>query len=200
MVYLKRALVHHIQIYLLLYVDDINCKYGVEDIKHKLSLEFEIKDLGNANKILGIQIKRGKRQGRLELSQQQYFQKLLDRFCMTDCKSVKVPLAPHFKLSNQDGPQSEDEEEFMNQVPYISIIGSLIYGMICTQPDLACSMSVLSKYMANPKKTHWKTLKWVLRYMKGDINHGLTYGGGAGSSKQFIRSYSDVDYARCLDS
>lgn len=69
----------------------------MKDLKNKLSLEFEMKDLGSANKILLVQIRIDRRQRRL-LSQGDNFQKLLDRFGMTDYKSVKVPLAPHLSV------------------------------------------------------------------------------------------------------
>lgn len=107
-VYFRRALDQHIQIFFLLYVDEIlitsTDKDKVKDIKEKLSLEFEMKYLWNSNKILAIKIKRDRRQRILQLSWGDYFQKLLDKFGMPNYKLVKVPLAFNFKLSSHDGP------------------------------------------------------------------------------------------------
>ena len=65
--------------------------------------------------------------------------------------------------------------ENMVSVPYSSAIGSVMYTMICTRPDLAHSISLLSKYMSNPGRSHWDALKWLLRYIKGTVNEGLVY-------------------------
>lgn len=78
---------------------------------------------------------------------------------MIDCRSIKVPLAPHFKLSSQDGSKYEDERKFMDHIHYPIIVGSLMYDMICIRPNLAYPMSVLSRYMKNLGKAHWEALK-----------------------------------------
>ena len=93
---------HHI--YLLLYVDDmlIACKVReeIEALKQKLNSEFDMKDLGHAKKILGMEIKRDRRKGTMFLSQKKYLEKVLNTFGMSNCKPVITPLASHFKLSN----------------------------------------------------------------------------------------------------
>lgn len=58
-------------------------------------------------------------------------------------------------------------------------------------------MSVLSKYMANPRNSQYEALKWVLRYDKGSLNHGLIYGGRADILNHFIKVYIDANYAVC---
>ena len=57
----------------------------------------------------------------------------------------------------------------MSNVPYSSTVGSLMYAMICTRPDLSHTVSVVSRYMHNPGKDHWEAVKWILRYVKGSI-------------------------------
>ena len=83
--------------------------------------------------------------------------------------------------------------EDMVSVPYSSAIGSVMYTMICTRPDLAHSISLLSKYMSNPGRSHWEALKWLLRYIKGTVNEGLVYH----SSKKGVEltGFVDSDYA-----
>lgn len=55
----------------------------------------------------------------------------------------------------------------MDRVPYASLVGSLIFAMVCTRPDIAYSVGVLSRFMANQGKAHWEAAKWVLRYLGG---------------------------------
>lgn len=91
-------------LYLLLYVDDMLLANHdikeIELIKNKLKPEFEIKDLDLVRKILGIEIKRNRRECTLSLSRKTYIVKLLERFVMSDAKCFSLPLANHFKLSS----------------------------------------------------------------------------------------------------
>ena len=90
-------------ILLFLYVDDmlIACqdKSRVQDLKKMLSEEFDMKDLGAAQKILGMEIQRDRTAGRIWISQAKYIQKVLEKFNMQEAKVVTTPLATHFKLS-----------------------------------------------------------------------------------------------------
>ena len=55
----------------------------------------------------------------------------------------------------------------MSKVPYASAVGSLIYAMLCTRPNIAYAVGVVSRYMADPVREHWEVVKWLLRYLKG---------------------------------
>ena len=103
-------------------------------------------------KILGMEIVRERKKGRLCLTQRQYLEKVVVRFGMQDSKPVCVPLAPHFKLSATMIPETEEEVEYMAQVPYASAVGSLMYAMVCTRPDTAQVACIVNRYMANPGK------------------------------------------------
>nr|GMD10698.1 Retrovirus-related Pol polyprotein from transposon TNT 1-94 [Ipomoea batatas] len=98
-------------VYLLLYVDDMLIASPnmslVEKLKSQLSNEFEMKDLGAAKKILGMEIHRDRQAGKLYLSQKKYVEKVLDRFNMSNCKPVSTPLGAHFKLSSDSCPKSD---------------------------------------------------------------------------------------------
>ena len=80
---------------------------------------------------------------------------------MGNCKTVFTPLAIHFKLSAEYCLQSEEDIDRMSNVPYSSAVGSLMYAMVCTRPDLSHVMSVVSRYMHNPGKDHWEAVKWI---------------------------------------
>ena len=87
---------------------------------------------------------------RLWLSQEKYIKKVLDRFNMKDSKPVGTPLAAHFKLSTELCPSNDKEKEEMSIIPYASAVGSLMYAMVCTQPDIAYSVGVVSRFLTNP--------------------------------------------------
>jgi hypothetical protein len=84
----------------------------------------------------------------------------------------------------------------MSRVPYSSTIGSLMYVMVCTRPDIAHAVGVVRRYMNNPGKEHWEAVKWILRYLRGTATHALCFGG----SDTFLQGYVDSDMACDKDS
>jgi hypothetical protein len=160
-VYIK--FVNRLPIYLLLYVDDMliaaKSMKEITTLKAQLSSEFEMKDLSPAKKILGIEIKRDRKSSLLFLSQEKYIEKVLHRFNMHDTKFVSTPIASHFKLSALQCSTSEDDIEYISRVPYSSVVGSLIYSMVCSRADLSYAMSLVSRYMANLGKEHWNDVQ-----------------------------------------
>ncbi|KAG8475340.1 hypothetical protein CXB51_032188 [Gossypium anomalum] len=186
-------------VYLLLYVDDMliaaKDKGEIRKVKAQLSEEFEMKDLGPAKKILGMEILRDRKASKLYLSQKGYIEKVLCRFNMQSAKPVSTPLAAHFKLSSALSPQSDDEIEYMSHVPYSSAVGSLMYAMVCSRPDLSYAVSAVSRYMANPGKEHWKAVQWILRYLRGTTDVCLQFG----RTKDGVIGYVDADFAGDLD-
>ncbi|KAG8489147.1 hypothetical protein CXB51_017180 [Gossypium anomalum] len=186
-------------VYLLLYVDDMliaaKDKGEIRKVKAQLSEEFEMKDLGPAKKILGMEILRDRKVSKLYLSQKGYIEKVLCRFNMQSAKPVSTPLAAHFRLSSALSPQSDDEIEYMSHVPYSSAVGSLMYAMVCSRPDLSYAVSAVSRYMANPGKEHWKAVQWVLRYLRGTTDVCLQFG----RTKDRVIGYVDADFAGDLD-
>uniref|UniRef100_A0A803NRF3 Reverse transcriptase Ty1/copia-type domain-containing protein n=1 Tax=Cannabis sativa TaxID=3483 RepID=A0A803NRF3_CANSA len=97
-------------------VDQMDKKSEIKKIKDKLSEEFEIKDLGKAKKILEIEIDQNHK-GMIKISQANYLKKVLEKFGMDNSKAVSTPLAPHFKLSQSQNPQTNAEKKLMEQVP-----------------------------------------------------------------------------------
>ncbi|KAH9717481.1 hypothetical protein KPL71_021830 [Citrus sinensis] len=189
-------------IYLLLYVDDmlIACKRRdeIEKLKVMLNSEFDMKDLGTAKKILGVEIKRNRTKGEIFLSQERYLTKVLETYKMLDSKPVLTPLAAHFKLSNQLCPKTDEEKLDMKNVPYANAVGCIMYAMVLTRPDLSHSVSVVSRYMAQPGREHWRAVKWIMRYLHGSLSHGLVYGKSKGRSDGLL-GFVDSDYAGDLD-
>ena len=100
-----------------------------------------------------MEIHRNRQEGKLFLSQKKYIEKVLERFGMLDARPVKTSLAAHFLLSADLSPQT-DEEKYMSHVPYASVVGSIMYAMVCTRPDISHAISVVSRYTDRPGKGH----------------------------------------------
>eukprot|EP00253_Pinus_taeda_P021394 PITA_21394 len=191
-------------IYLVLYVDDMllvgNEKEIIQDLKTQLSSKFDMKELGAANYILGMEIKRDLAKRKLWLNQRKYVETILQRFNMQDSKPVKVPIPEGVRLSSQQCPKTQEEEEDMSYVPYASAVGSLMYVMVCSRPDIAHVVGVLRRFMSKLGKEHWTTVKQVFRYLRGTSDYGLCYEGRPGLDKVLdIRDFVDADWARDLD-
>ena len=84
----------------------------------------------------------------------------------------------------------------MEKVPYASAVGSLMYAMVCTRPDIAHAVGCVSRFVSNPGKEHWNAVKWIMRYLRGTSNMKLCYG----SDKHILVGYTDSDMAGDIDS
>ncbi|KAE8672700.1 putative ribonuclease H protein [Hibiscus syriacus] len=188
-------------IFLLLYVDDMFiAAKNMDDViglKTLLSQEFDMKDLGAVKKILGMEICRDRDSRKLWLSQRDYVEKMLERFAMSSAKPVSTPLANHFKLSLEQCPKTDKEAEDMAKVSYSNAVGCLMYAMVCTRPDLAHVVSQVCKYMSKPGKQYWEAVKWIFRYLKGTVGHGMVF--GSQRDNPLVVGYVDSDYAGDLD-
>ena len=123
-------------IYLVLYVDDMlligNDKEIIQDLKTQLFSKFDMKDLGAANYILGMEIKRDREKRKLQLNYRKYVGTILQRFNMQDSNPVKVLIPVGVKLFAEQCPKTQEKGEDMSCVPYASVVGSLMYAMACT--------------------------------------------------------------------
>ena len=86
----------------------------------------------------------------------------------------------------------------MLQVPYSNAVGSLMYAMVCTRPDISHAVGIVSRYMHNPGKGHWQAVKWILRYIQKTVDIGLLFERDD-SLGQGVIGYVDSDYAGDLD-
>ncbi|KAG7564986.1 Integrase catalytic core [Arabidopsis suecica] len=186
---------------LVLYVDDIllaaNDMGMLHDIKKYLSKNFEMKDMGEASYVIGIEIIRDRSQGLLSLSQKGYINKILERYRMDECSAGKAPIQKGDKFSKMQCPRNELERKEMERIPYASVVGSLNYVQTCTRPDISFAVGMLGRYQSNPGMDHWKAAKKVLRYLQGTKELMLTY---RRSDNLEVIGYSDSDYAGCVDS
>lgn len=143
-----------------------------------------------------MEIERDRAKGCLWVSQESYLRKVLNNLKMDQCKSVTTPLGAHFKLKSPPEKEIEEIGNSMNGVPYQSAVGSLMYAMIGTRPDLAYPVGLVSRFMSNPVPEHWSAVKWVLRYIQGTIKTRLCFK----SKGDFIlKGYCDSGYGGDLD-
>ena len=130
----------------------------INETKNMLKNHFDMKDLGEANFILGMKIT--KTRDGIFLNQSHYVEKILRKYNFHDHKSVATLFnsSVHLFLVNND-------DEIFNQKDYASIIGSLCYATDCTRPDIAYAVGVLSRFTSKPSKNHWLAIKRVMRYL-----------------------------------
>ena len=105
-----------------------------------------MKDLGEATYILGIKIYKDRSKMLLGLSQSTYIGKMLKRFIMEQSKRGYVPMVSGIMLLKSLCPQTQDERTRMNMIPYASAMGSIMYAMLCTRPNVSYPLSVMSRY------------------------------------------------------
>ena len=140
-------------VFLVLYVDDIlligNDARVLSSVKVWLSNQFNMKDLREAGHILGIKLLRDRKQGMLGLSHTTYIDQILARFSMRDSKKGFLLFKHGITLSKDQCPKTPNEIEKMKAVPYASAVGSLMYAMLYTIPDICFVVGMVSRYQSS---------------------------------------------------
>ncbi|GJP44099.1 hypothetical protein CLOM_g3503, partial [Closterium sp. NIES-68] len=177
--------------YILVYVDDMILitadSAELERVKRELGSRLKCKDLGELQHYLGMEITRDRAARTISLSQGHYLQQVLERFDMARGTPQVTPLPVGHHLTPLTSPSSSSH-------PYAELIGSLMYAMVSTRPDLAYPISVLARFVGTGKHdtTHWQAAKRVLRYLRGTKDYVLTLGG---PSPPLLTGYSDSSWA-----
>ena len=173
------------------YVDDLiitgSSKASIEQFKKEMMGRFSMSDLGLLSYYLGIQV--DQQVGITKLCQSSYTLKILEQAGMKGCNSCAIPMENRLKLSKNDKTPSVDKTK------YRSIIGSLRY-LVNTRPDIAYAVGIVSRYMEEPKTSHWATVKQILRYLSGTVHFGCVY-KRQGSTE--LVGFSDSDLAGDVD-
>ena len=131
----------------------------------------------------------------LGLSQAGYIDNVLERFSMKNSKKGLLPFRHGVPLSDDQRPKTQEEENMMRQVPYASIVGSLMYAMFCTRPDIYYSIGMVNRYQSNPGPRHWQTVKHILKYLQRTWDYILVYC----CEDLFTIGYTDSDFQSDLD-
>nr|GEY50412.1 retrovirus-related Pol polyprotein from transposon TNT 1-94 [Tanacetum cinerariifolium] len=150
------------------------------------------------HQILGMEIVRDQSRKILKVLQSGYISMILNNFRINNEKSIQMSLGGNFKLSLKDCPVRDCDVERMSKVSYANAVGSLMYLMVYTRPDIVYTVSVVSRYLANPSKNHWEVVKWTLKYLRGTTNVGLVYGTNHGNHVD-VAGFVDSNYAKDPD-
>ena len=153
-----------------LYVDDIlligNDIEVLSSVKGWLQKQFDMKDLGEANYILGIKLLRDRKNKVLALSQALYIDKILARFSMENSKKGTLSFRHGVHLSKEQSPKTLEQKERMSRIPFASAVGSLMYVMLCTRPDIYYAVGIVSRYQSDPGEEHWIAVNHILKYLR----------------------------------
>ncbi|KAI5725973.1 hypothetical protein M8J77_022339 [Diaphorina citri] len=181
-------------LYLIVFVDDIILASKSIDliniVKSQIGNVFKIKDKGQVKNFLGLEIEHDMENGILKIKQSSYIDKMLKRFNMEDCNETPIPIDPKFSLD-------DNACEEKTKRPYRELIGSIMYLMLATRPDLSFCINFFSRYQNNYCEQLWQSLKRVLRYIKGTRDFGLIY--EKSSEDIILDAYVDSDWGERLD-
>ncbi|KAL4025380.1 hypothetical protein IC575_013770 [Cucumis melo] len=99
-------------------------------------------------------------------------------------------------LSKEQCPKTPQEVEDMRRIPYASAVGSLMYAMLCTRPDICYAVGIVSRYQSNPGLDHWTAVKIILKYLRRTRDYMLVYG----AKDLILTGYTDSDFQTDKDS
>lgn len=175
-------------VFMLAYVDDIIVtgpnKEQVRKNKALFMKTWECHDLGVCKEFLRMRIRYD--QGRIYVDQVPYLNKVLKCFGMTDAKAAKTPLPTGYKPKPFEGTSSASL-----QSEYQLVIGSLLYLMLGSCPNIAFAVTQMAKFAANPSEDHLNCAKYIMCYLVGMCNYALVYDG---KSDAGLYTYCDTSY------
>jgi hypothetical protein len=180
-----------------IYVDDLLIvspkTSDVLAVKNALSEQFSMTDLGECSYYLGMTIRRDRANRLIYLGQKAYVEKVLkDHDLWSNVKTAAVPMNPGIKLvPAASGYHAPDTL----RIRYQQAVGSLMYAMMGTRPDIAFAVSVVSRFASNPDQSHWLAVQQIFRYLRGTIDYELVYSGSLSS----LVGYTDSDWAGDTD-
>jgi hypothetical protein len=174
------------------HVDDLAVfSKNVGPFKEEIEAEFDMKDMRQADLMLGIKILH--EDDAIVLSQLHYVNSLLELYGMNACRTVTTPLVPNIHLAKA----TLEEQDCLKSlgVNYCSAVGALSYLSTATRPDIAFAVSTLSQFLESPGITHWESFTHVRRYLAGTADNALVYKRGGSEA---LCGYTDADWGNCL--
>jgi Reverse transcriptase (RNA-dependent DNA polymerase) len=164
--------------------------------KDELRELWKINDLGDARFCVGIAISRDLDRRIVNISQTALIDRIISQFNMSEAFPISTPIEPGLRLSRSMSPATPEEKATVADLPYRSLVGSLMYIAIGTRPDISFAVQQLTQFLDCFGIAHWNAAKRVVRYLKGTRDIRLSLGG---SSVEALRGFSDSDYANCPD-
>src|SRR3990170_3857214 len=118
------------------------------------------------------------------------------KFKMDQSKKGFLPVLQGVKLSQTKCPATTEDREKMSVIPYASAIGSIMYVMLCTRPDVSLAISMAGRFQSDPGVKHWTAVKNILKYLKRTKEIFLVYGG---DQELVVKGYIDASFDTDLD-
>ncbi|GJW09776.1 hypothetical protein Tco_1575603 [Tanacetum coccineum] len=177
----------------------MNNKLGKEinprftSVKDYLGKCFIMKDLGESAFILGIKIYRDRSKRLIGLSQSAYMDTILKRYRMDNSKHGHIPMQERLDLNKTQGASTPEEVKRMQNVPYASAVGSIMYAVRCTTPDVAFTQNITSHFQQNPGEPHRTAVKTILKYLRNTKDMFLVYGGNPEAELR-VECYCDAGF------
>jgi histone deacetylase 1/2 len=177
----------NVTIFMLIYVDDIivasSSQAATDAVLRDLIQEFALKDLGDLNLFLGVEVQ--KMHNGIVLNQSKYAHDIMSRVGMLNCTGVLTPLSSSEKITAQQGdPLGPDDS-----TKYRNLVGALQY-ITLTRPDISFAVNKVCQYLHAPSTVHWAAAKRILRYVKHTMAVGLTF---LKSESTLVSAFSDAD-------
>lgn len=199
-IYTKGKYGEETYIIIIVYVDDmLLCgKYPyLSEIVTALQTEYKMNEITDVDYFLKIKIKRDRLNRKIFLNQTNYIEDIFNKFANDKMKSenrISTSIIPldSFKLLYQS------LDSIKTAHPYRELVGSIMYLMTCTRPDIAFTISLLSRFQSRPNDYHYSTLLKLLSYLKSTSNLELEIGNSDGRFMQLV-GYSDADWGSSLD-
>nr|GEZ10934.1 hypothetical protein [Tanacetum cinerariifolium] len=148
----------------------------LQEVKSWLCKCLSMKDLGEAAYILGIKIIRDRSKRLISLSQSAYLEKILKKFRIEISKKGYTLMMEKPDYRKSQVAKTPSEIQRMQRVPYASIVGSIMYAVRCTRPDVAFAQHLCSRFQQNPGENHWTAVKTILNYLRKTKDMVLVYG------------------------
>jgi hypothetical protein len=176
------------QLWVAIYVDDLvitgSKRSLIDSLKKALEGEFRMKNLGEISHLLGMEVNQSN--GELRLTQRKYTEKILKKFNLIGCSDASTPMEAGLI------PVVSSGDHVTSQHPFREAIGSLMYLMTCTRPDIATPVSMLSRYLDRPTDELWRHVVRIFRYLKSTIDFGLSF---REIESESVYGFCDSDFA-----
>lgn len=176
--------------YIAVYVDDLLIAgprtEEIQQLKTALGNRFQMTDIGPCSHYLGMVVTRDRKSRTIRLSQKAYIEKILKDFGMREAKPQHTPM----KTDQIEIPENYEPTDEI-KTWYAKAIGSLMYAMLGTRPDIAYAVSYCSRFLAKPTEAHRAAAKRIMRYLKATIDLCLVYEGEI----EPLTGFTDSDWA-----
>ena len=181
------------------YVDDIllaaSSSNLADTICAALHSKFQTTDVGTVEWFLGIRIYTSPDRRVIQLSQATYIKDILNSIPNADALSISpVPMDAHVVLSTSMSPDNDIDREYMSTIPYRTVVGKLMYLMVCSRPDISFAVCTVARFLSNPGRQHWNAVLQILKYLKGTTDCRITY-RRLDEEHPTLHGYADANWA-----